>query len=101
MSAASIKAYRHRAIMQLLAKHVVTTQAQLVRLLAARKIPTTQATVTRDLAVLPVVQYRGRWLTQEGYLAALEKVVVAGPWPNGGQVKVTALGYFALSEREP
>jgi arginine repressor len=74
VSAATIKAYRQRLIMQVLgeSRAEVQTQTELVRLLEAKGIVTTQGAIARDLAQLPVVQYKGRWLTVARFLAVLE-----------------------------
>jgi transcriptional regulator of arginine metabolism len=52
------KAPRQHAIAQLLAAHQVTSQPQLVELLAAAGIGATQATVSRDLDDLGAVKVR-------------------------------------------
>jgi transcriptional regulator of arginine metabolism len=52
------KAQRQHVIAQLLAKHEVTSQPQLVDLLAAEGVDATQATVSRDLEDLGAVKVR-------------------------------------------
>jgi transcriptional regulator of arginine metabolism len=52
------KAQRQHAVAQLLASHQVTSQPQLVDLLAAEGIAATQATVSRDLEDLGAVKVR-------------------------------------------
>jgi len=49
---------RHRAIRRLLSEQAVSTQADLIRLLAAEEIPVTQATVSRDLRTMGAVKER-------------------------------------------
>ena len=50
---------RHRAIRRLLAEETVSTQADLVGLLADQQMPVTQATVSRDLHELGAIKERG------------------------------------------
>jgi transcriptional regulator of arginine metabolism len=50
---------RHRAIRRLLTERAVSTQADLIRLLAAEQIRVTQATVSRDLKTMGAVKQRG------------------------------------------
>ncbi len=50
---------RHRAICRLLAEETVSTQADLVGLLADQQMPVTQATVSRDLHELGAFKERG------------------------------------------
>jgi transcriptional regulator of arginine metabolism len=52
------KAQRQHTVSQLLAKHQVTSQAQLVELLSDEDIKATQATVSRDLDELGAVKVR-------------------------------------------
>src|SRR5690349_14732762 len=52
------KAQRQHRIAQLLAKHQVTSQPQLVELLAAEGVTATQTTVSRDLEDLGAVKVR-------------------------------------------
>ncbi|MBV8692289.1 MAG: arginine repressor [Actinobacteria bacterium] len=52
------KTQRQHKIAQLLEKHAVTSQAQLVELLAGDKVVATQATVSRDLEELGAVKVR-------------------------------------------
>jgi transcriptional regulator of arginine metabolism len=52
------KAQRQHTVSQLLTKHEVTSQAQLVDLLADEDIRATQATVSRDLEELGAVKVR-------------------------------------------
>ena len=54
------KAQRQHVIAQLLARHGVTSQPQLVELLAAEGVDATQATVSRDLEDLGAVKVRLR-----------------------------------------
>ncbi len=50
---------RHRAIRLLLTQERVSTQADLIRLLADEQIRVTQATVSRDLKAIGAVRQRG------------------------------------------
>jgi transcriptional regulator of arginine metabolism len=50
---------RHRAIRRLLTQRAVSTQADLIRLLAAEQIRVTPATVSRDLKAMGGVKQRG------------------------------------------
>jgi transcriptional regulator of arginine metabolism len=52
------KTQRQHKIAQLLEKHAVTSQAQLVDLLAGERVVATQATVSRDLEELGAVKVR-------------------------------------------
>ncbi len=52
------KAQRQHRIAQLLARHRITSQGQLVELLTAAGLPATQATVSRDLEELGAVKVR-------------------------------------------
>jgi len=52
------KTQRQHKIAQLLEKHAVTSQGQLVDLLAGEKVVATQATVSRDLEELGAVKVR-------------------------------------------
>ena len=52
------KTQRQHKIAQLLEKHAVTSQAQLVELLAGEKVVATQATVSRDLEEMGAVKVR-------------------------------------------
>jgi transcriptional regulator of arginine metabolism len=52
------KTQRQHKIAQLLERHAVTSQAQLVDLLAAEKVVATQATVSRDLEEMGAVKVR-------------------------------------------
>jgi len=56
--ARTTKAQRQHLIAQLLGRHAVTSQPQLVELLAAEGIEATQATVSRDLEDLGAVKVR-------------------------------------------
>jgi transcriptional regulator of arginine metabolism len=56
--ARSTKAQRQHLVAQLLARHAVTSQPQLVDLLAAEGVDATQATVSRDLEDLGAVKVR-------------------------------------------
>jgi transcriptional regulator of arginine metabolism len=58
LSARTTKAQRQHVIAQLLARHVVASQPQLVELLAAEGVDATQATVSRDLDELGAVKVR-------------------------------------------
>ena len=49
---------RHRAIRRLLSEERISTQAELIRLLAAEQIRVTQATVSRDLKTMGAVRQR-------------------------------------------
>ena len=50
---------RRRLIRDLVGRHVVTAQAELVSLLADAGVEATQATVSRDLEELGITKYRG------------------------------------------
>jgi transcriptional regulator of arginine metabolism len=52
------KTQRQHKIAQLLERHAVTSQAQLVELLAGEKVVATQATVSRDLEEMGAVKVR-------------------------------------------
>ncbi|RMH79186.1 MAG: arginine repressor [Actinomyces sp.] len=52
------KAHRQHVIAGLLERHAVTSQAQLVELLAAEGVSATQATVSRDLEELGAIKVR-------------------------------------------
>lgn len=52
----SVKAARHRAIRELVARTPIASQAELVERLRERGFPVTQATVSRDLAELGLVK---------------------------------------------
>ena len=52
------KTQRQHRVSELLAEHAVTSQAQLVELLAGEGVPATQATVSRDLEELGAVKVR-------------------------------------------
>ncbi len=52
------KAHRQHLIAGLLQRHAVTSQAQLVGLLAAENVSATQATVSRDLEELGAIKVR-------------------------------------------
>lgn len=52
------KAQRQHRIVRLLEQHVITSQSQLVELLAAQGVLATQATVSRDLEDLGAVKVR-------------------------------------------
>lgn len=54
----SAKLQRQQAIIGLITHHAVTSQPQLIELLAADDIPATQATVSRDLEDLGAVKVR-------------------------------------------
>ena len=56
--ARTTKAQRQHLIAQLLGRHAVTSQPQLVELLAGDGIEATQATVSRDLEDLGAVKVR-------------------------------------------
>ncbi len=58
LSARPTKAQRQHRIAQLLARHQVTSQPQLVELLATDGVTATQATVSRDLEELGAVKVR-------------------------------------------
>ncbi len=52
------KSQRQHVVERLLSEHAVTSQAELVELLAAEDIEATQATVSRDLEELGAVKLR-------------------------------------------
>ncbi|MGH9229641.1 MAG: arginine repressor [Acidimicrobiales bacterium] len=54
------KAQRQHRVARLLSDHDVTSQGQLVELLAAEGVAATQATVSRDLEDLGAIKVRGR-----------------------------------------
>jgi transcriptional regulator of arginine metabolism len=58
LSSRTTKAQRQHVITQLLARHGVTSQPQLVELLAAEGVDATQATVSRDLEDIGAVKVR-------------------------------------------
>ncbi len=77
MSPAS-KTRRQHLVGKLLAEHVVTSQAQLVELLAAEGVEATQATVSRDLEDLGAVRVRVPGVEGQVYaIAELPKDQVA------------------------
>jgi transcriptional regulator of arginine metabolism len=57
-SGRTTKVERQHVVAQLLARHTITSQAQLVDLLAAKGVDATQATVSRDLEDLGAVKVR-------------------------------------------
>jgi len=58
LPARTTKAQRQHVIAQLLARHEVTSQPQLIELLATEGVDATQATVSRDLEELGVIKVR-------------------------------------------
>lgn len=73
------KAQRQHRVSQLLEREAVTSQAELVRLLAAQGVEATQVTVSRDLDELGVVKVR----TPAGVLVyALPESPLARPEPE-------------------
>ncbi|HVB05875.1 MAG TPA: arginine repressor [Acidimicrobiales bacterium] len=69
---------RQHLLAQLLAEHAVTSQPQLVELLAEAGVPATQATVSRDLEELGAVKVRMPGVERQVYaIAELPKDQVA------------------------
>ena len=93
---------RHRAIRRLLAEREISTQDELIRLLADERILVTQATVSRDLKEIGAVKQRGddgavRYRmaetapSRDGELARTFDEYVLRVTPTGGLVVVLTL----------
>ena len=88
-SATTRAAQRRRIVRELVARHAVGSQSELVALLAGRGIEATQATVSRDLDELGIAKMRGAdgqvsyALPETGGLAQLLRQFVLGVDASG------------------
>ncbi|MBI5210786.1 MAG: hypothetical protein HY927_12520 [Elusimicrobia bacterium] len=57
----SFKAERQSAVLEIVARETVATQAELAEALKKRRIPATQVTLSRDIAELGLIKVAGRY----------------------------------------